>query len=286
MIRMRPTSPLLRRDHPLAAGTAILFDGERDAGPNRHPLTLVDVAASAGPWGRCASFNGSSSYINAGTLMPFGASPGRVQQRAGITILALFRAATDTDEVVLFGNRRFSTPGLGFMLNRNNFGSLGTGHWSLYWQQSGSRGWRGGSATNSGLTGGEWHRMAITIATQGDTMQALRWWRDGVFTTIANNAGGISDFQSWSITPYLAIGADVDGSGTVDGFWNGEIGMLQIINRPVPDEQILNWLNDPYEHLRPRRTLVHLMGLDSGGSPPAGATGHYYRRLMARRRFA
>jgi hypothetical protein len=119
------------------------------------------------------------------------------------------------------------------VLNQNQFSGNTPGFVTLCWRQTTGWGSFVYASGNTQIYDGKWHHLAGSL--RMTDVNSL--WLDGVPLTIGTT-NQFSAFQSWSITPGLGIGADINSSGTANTFFNGSLDDVRIYNRILSSSEI------------------------------------------------
>jgi hypothetical protein len=187
-----------------------------------------------GKIGQGVQFDGVNDYVNVGTLGSFGASDGQAQMQQGSTVSMWVKTTNTTDIMTLMGNSNANDtlPGFGISLNRGQFGML-NGQIRVSWTQTSN--W--GSiyiADATGINDGNWHHIVAVHKLTGT--QEL--WIDGQSKATVSARSLFSGFQSWSISPGLGIGAEINAGGTAQDYFRGSMDDVRIYNRTLSAAEI------------------------------------------------
>ena len=224
--------------------------------------------------GDSLSFNGSSDYVDVGSLGSFGLSNGRAQMLQGLSLIVRFRT-TDTNQQALCGNipTGSGSPNMSLYINTNLFGNQATGFIRFQWRQSSSFGIRYLSEQDNGFTDGQWHTLSITSIL--NTANGCRMWLDGNEITGLNaETNTFSGAQSWSLAGGLYFGAE-NNNGTDQNHCAGNISFSVLYSRVLSSSEIQQLFINPNLPIH-----QYPVWMGTGAVAAAGLSGIYYRTLL------
>ncbi len=223
-----------------------LFD---HAGRRFHGTCVNGPAWAVGQHGWMMEFNGSSQYVNLGTLGDFGSS-----QYRGVTLdawlqtnyTAGFQAVMRTVHEVASGYRALS-----MVLNRRATGELDPGVIAIV--STDMNKYLTGSSqygVNTGVCNGNIHHLAATVWPPANAIQV---YLDGksLPTTMALTQSP-NNYVNYVYPLFLGAG---NHAGTPAFYFNGKIGLARVWNRVLTLEEIRGLYADPLGMFRERRRV-------------------------------
>lgn len=240
-----PTGVVIDRAHPLAkdltgfwgmnegCGSSII-----DASGRENTGRLVGARFAANQRGSCLAFNGSSDYVDVGTLGHFGSSIGK-----GVTISAWLQSSVTTSVMAVCGTARTEagTSAIVLRLNARHDATLFTGGIRLAIADASTRFLIAGVNTNTGVTNGKPHHVCATASPLTNTINT---YVDGVSRPIVY-AYQQSPIAFDNFTYALSLGA-FHQAGTISQFFNGHLGHVAIFSRVLSASEVAQLYREPF----------------------------------------
>ncbi len=214
--------------YPFAEGSG---STTADKSGNGNTGTLVASPTwGTSPIGGGLTFNGTTQYVNAGTLGSFGST------RTNSTLDFLLKT-TSTAPTTVFGSADLSVTGQNsFVLKLNakpdNTTSTGAIRFTIGSNDVSPKFLRGGTTTNLGYTDGKWHRIVITAAC---ATNVITLYIDGVAASVTYvNQETPAVFANYTANVYVAA----SNQGGVTLPFTGSIAQLRLYNRILSANEV------------------------------------------------
>ena len=221
------------------------------SGRNNHGTGVGGPTWTTNKLGPTMVFNGSSQYVNVGTLGNFGSLLGY-----GLTIECWIKSSVTNTNMCLFGTQKDSASKMSLSLRVNSgeySGSVSAGGMRFVFTDNFPRLLISYVSSNTGITNGNAHHLAVRVSPSSNTIEI---YLDGNPLSVVNSyAQTPATFESYSQPLYFGA---MNLYGTASQFFNGQISCARLWNRVLSPSQIRELYTDPLGMFRIRSDINNI----------------------------